>query len=308
MFKSLQKRAVTGIVLALVFVALLVLPAYSYSLIWGIVLLLTFAVFAAPLEFVRFSTDGYTQRAKASGYFLALFVPLVALFLYALYLLNSGRTDPILLSLADSISVFSPVEAALVVLSSLLTGFLLTSLYCFLVPSLSLDLVSRQLGELLLALMLFLLGGGALLFLPLLYGGTAALGWLVLVVASNDTAAYFIGQRFGKTKLSESISPGKTRIGSLGGLLVGTLIGGLFSWLLPDYLRVSPVLLVAFVVVLIAQLGDLSKSFLKRMHQVKDSGALLPGHGGVLDRIDGYLSSAPVLLLWLSFEYLFLAR
>ncbi|MCB0331969.1 MAG: phosphatidate cytidylyltransferase, partial [Bdellovibrionales bacterium] len=270
MFTSLQNRFITGAILAVLFILLLFLPSYSYSFIWGIFFLLSFAIFAAPLEFIRFSTDTYQQRQKVFGYALSLFSPLLLLFLFGIFLIQNSRTNPEFLFSQTSTSLFSPLESQLIIIAALLFSFLLSSAYCFLVPKSSLEHVSRELGELLLAVLLFVLGGGSLLFLPLLWGGCGAIAWLVLVVASNDTSAYFIGQRFGKMKLSETISPGKTRIGSLGGLVVGTIIGSLFSWLLPDYLRISPVVLMALVIVLIAQLGDLSKSFLKRMHQVKD--------------------------------------
>ena len=96
------------------------------------------------------------------------------------------------------------------------------------------------------------------------------------------------------------ISPKKTISGSIGGFLAGALIGFLASPLLPDSISFSlEVIWMSLVIVAVSQLGDLSKSYVKRLHDVKDSGKILPGHGGILDRIDAILMSAPVLCLWL---------
>lgn len=117
--------------------------------------------------------------------------------------------------------------------------------------------------------------------------------FLVLVTWANDTAAYFIGIKFGRHKLSPRISPNKSVEGLLGGLfggLAGAAIVGLFFQ--------KPLLLMIILgtlVVVIGQFGDLIESIIKRNAGVKDSGSFLPGHGGVLDRFDSLLLSAPVV-------------
>ncbi|MDZ4785901.1 MAG: phosphatidate cytidylyltransferase, partial [bacterium] len=126
--------------------------------------------------------------------------------------------------------------------------------------------------------------------------------WLMLVVFANDIAAYFIGTKVKGPKLAPEISPNKTISGSVGAIFVATTVGIVFSYLLylPErytYLDIS--LLSAFTVI-VAQLGDLSKSYLKRLYGVKDTGSILPGHGGLLDRVDGLLMSAPILYFWLA--------
>lgn len=125
--------------------------------------------------------------------------------------------------------------------------------------------------------------------------------WLMLVVFSNDTAAYFIGSKIGGPKLAPEISPNKTVSGALAGVFGGTFVGVLFTYLLSGTIPYTPLdtLVLGLMVTVSAQLGDLAKSFAKRLHSVKDTGSILPGHGGLLDRVDGLLMAAPALYLWL---------
>lgn len=119
---------------------------------------------------------------------------------------------------------------------------------------------------------------------------------LFVMVWSTDSFAYWVGKRFGKTKLAPTISPGKTREGLYGGMAGAALIGMTFAALLQ--LPYWPIygLLGGFIAV-VSQAGDLFESWLKRRAGVKDSGQIIPGHGGVLDRIDGLLVAAPVFAL-----------
>ena len=119
--------------------------------------------------------------------------------------------------------------------------------------------------------------------------GLELLLWVFLVTWSTDIGAYFVGRRFGRRKLAPSISPGKTVEGLGGGVAAATLVGG--AWVLGmglghSLLALAPVMAVA------AQAGDLFESRLKRRAGVKDSGQSLPGHGGILDRVDGLVPVA----------------
>ena len=121
--------------------------------------------------------------------------------------------------------------------------------------------------------------------------GIDLLLWVFIVTWATDICAYFTGRRFGRRKLAPSISPGKTVEGLYGGVLAATLLAGawaLFAHLSKATLLLAPMLAVA------AQAGDLFESSMKRRSGVKDSGAWLPGHGGVLDRLDGLV---PVVVL-----------
>jgi phosphatidate cytidylyltransferase len=121
--------------------------------------------------------------------------------------------------------------------------------------------------------------------------GLELLLWSFLVTWGTDTGAYFAGRRWGRRKLAPSISPGKTVEGLYGGIVAATLIGG--AWVLATGLG-QPLLLLAPIFAVAAQGGDLFESWIKRKAGVKDSGNWLPGHGGVLDRLDGL---APVAVL-----------
>ena len=115
--------------------------------------------------------------------------------------------------------------------------------------------------------------------------------WMFLVTWSTDIGAYFVGRKFGRAKLAPSISPNKTIAGLYGGIAAAAVIGG--AWTLLTGLG-RPLLLLAPLFALAAQGGDLFESWMKRKAGVKDSGTWLPGHGGVLDRLDGL---APVAVL-----------
>jgi phosphatidate cytidylyltransferase len=119
--------------------------------------------------------------------------------------------------------------------------------------------------------------------------GLALLVWAFIVTWSTDIGAYFAGRRFGRRKLAPEISPGKTVEGLYGGIVAATCIGG--AWALATGLGMA-LLPLAPVLALAAQAGDLFESSLKRRAGVKDSGAWLPGHGGVLDRLDGLVPVA----------------
>ncbi|CCF83455.1 phosphatidate cytidylyltransferase [Nitrolancea hollandica] len=125
---------------------------------------------------------------------------------------------------------------------------------------------------------------------------TAGLSWFALALSVTwltDTAAYLVGRQFGKTKLIPAVSPGKTREGAAGGLVAGTLAGAasvlVFATPIPWYLGAAVGLALAGV----GQIGDLAESLIKREVGIKDMGSLIPGHGGVLDRIDALLFAIP---------------
>ena len=132
--------------------------------------------------------------------------------------------------------------------------------------------------------------------------GRGAVLSLLIVVFAGDTGAYFAGRSFGKHKLYELISPKKTMEGAVGGL-IASIVGGLLAQrLLLPQLTVVQGLLFGATGGIVGQIGDLAESLFKRATGTKDSGGLLPGHGGILDRLDGVLFAAPVVLTWLLFH------
>jgi phosphatidate cytidylyltransferase len=129
--------------------------------------------------------------------------------------------------------------------------------------------------------------------------GREAVLLLIATIAISDTAQYYTGRAFGRTPLAPTHSPKKTREGAVGGFIVAPMFltaAGLV-WL-PG---IPAIFLAGLGVVLVAAgiAGDLFESMLKRAAQLKDSGTLIPGHGGVLDRIDALLFAAPIFLLFL---------
>ncbi len=138
-------------------------------------------------------------------------------------------------------------------------------------------------------------------FLLLLRNHPQGCDWfflILVVVFANDTGAFYTGTFIGKNKLCPSVSPGKTIEGSIGGIIAGILGGSILQYyLLPELSWVISIPL--FLCTGAAgQAGDLFESMLKRRSGVKDSGTLLPGHGGMLDRIDALLFAAPVVYLF----------
>ena len=126
--------------------------------------------------------------------------------------------------------------------------------------------------------------------------------WLLValvIVWAADTGAYFVGRKLGRHKLAPRISPNKTIEGLAGGVIAGVVAGVGIAWLVAgaQAAQLPAVALVALAAVLFSVVGDLFESLLKRHAGVKDSGHLIPGHGGILDRIDGVLAALPVFAL-----------
>ncbi|MGA7144199.1 MAG: phosphatidate cytidylyltransferase, partial [Desulfobacterales bacterium] len=121
---------------------------------------------------------------------------------------------------------------------------------------------------------------------------------LLIVVFIGDTGAYYVGSYLGRHKLCPSVSPNKTVEGALGGLLAGLGAGALYKSFLLSGLPWGLSLLFFLSITIAGQMGDLFESQLKRIARIKDSGTLLPGHGGVLDRIDALLFAAPVAYIF----------
>lgn len=135
--------------------------------------------------------------------------------------------------------------------------------------------------------------------------GASGAGWVVLTLTFAwlaDTGGYFFGRFLGKRKLYEAVSPKKTRAGFVGAL-VGAACGALAArfWFLPE-INLSEVLPLAVVAGALGQFGDLVESLLKRSTGIKDSGAVVPGHGGILDRIDALLVVAPLVYLYVTWS------
>jgi phosphatidate cytidylyltransferase len=153
------------------------------------------------------------------------------------------------------------------------------------------DLMANVLGLIYLPFLL-----GHFIWLRYLPQGELWILWLLMVIFAGDTGAFYTGQALGKTKLYPQVSPGKTWAGVVGGValaLAAGLLGG--RWLLPETSLMTLAVL-ALVLAVVGLLGDLFESMLKRQAAVKDASQILPGHGGMLDRLDSLLFAAPVVV------------
>jgi phosphatidate cytidylyltransferase len=127
--------------------------------------------------------------------------------------------------------------------------------------------------------------------------GLALVGIVFSVTWLTDTAAYLVGRSFGSTKLIPKISPGKTHVGAVAGVVAGTVTGAVAAWLFGAPLNMLVAAGVGCVLAVAGQLGDLAESLIKRNLGIKDMGDLIPGHGGMLDRLDALLFTFPVTFL-----------
>lgn len=166
------------------------------------------------------------------------------------------------------------------------------------------NLGRQQTSGLPMALLGLLLTVSTLLSLAALHGlpqGVYKLLYFLFIVFIADTGAYFAGRAFGKHKLAPNISPGKTVEGAAGGLVATAawaLTAGTYVFQV-EGIQVWLLLALTLVVAVASIVGDLTESMFKRVAGIKDSGNILPGHGGILDRVDSILAGAPVMVLGL---------
>ncbi|MES2489088.1 MAG: phosphatidate cytidylyltransferase [Pseudomonadota bacterium] len=141
----------------------------------------------------------------------------------------------------------------------------------------------------------------ALATLHAMPNGVMRLIYLFFLIFAADTGAYFAGRTFGKHKLAPNVSPGKTIEGAIGGVLLcgaWALIGGHYIFQAQGDALIA-LFVLSMVVAVFSIVGDLTESMFKRVAGIKDSGNILPGHGGILDRVDSILAAAPVMVLGL---------
>lgn len=140
-----------------------------------------------------------------------------------------------------------------------------------------------------------------------LSGNWSLLTGFFIILWTSDSMAYLVGRKFGKHKLFPRVSPGKTWEGFIGGVVFAVIAGYIYSLVTKDVQADSTInasfhwIIMSLIISIFGMLGDLSESLLKRSGGVKDSGSLLPGHGGVLDRFDGIFFSSPIILTYLLF-------
>lgn len=269
----LKQRVITALVLAVIFLtALFGLPSGYFSFFIGVVLLVGAWEWASLSGF-----PAIWQRLAYSFLLLGLLVTT------SLYLGFEGEASPRLDSSAiRDLLVIGCGWWALALL--LVQGY----------PSSSVLWGHKSL-RLLMGILVLIPTWVALVYVRQQSNGAWLVLLLMLVIAVADSGGYFVGRRFGKHKLAPAVSPGKTWEGFAGGFLANCLL----ALILGLSLDVSILLMLALIVPtsLISVLGDLLESMVKRHAGAKDSGNILPGHGGILDRVDGITAGAPVFAL-----------
>lgn len=119
--------------------------------------------------------------------------------------------------------------------------------------------------------------------------------FVLFIIWATDTGAYFFGNALGKKKLWPEISPNKTIAGAIGGIFIACIVSILFQVIYPFDLPMYTIIIVAIIISVVGQIGDLVASAYKRHYEIKDSGNILPGHGGILDRMDSLIFVLPLL-------------
>jgi phosphatidate cytidylyltransferase len=283
-----KDRLLTALIILLVAYALSLAAVYLpygrlIAVAWGFSI-----VGMSCLEVARLlARDPVTTRylpLRGTGYFLTLLLPAVAVTICAIEWIDSGVLQ------LDRAYVAIAVSAVLTMVSQVWIG------------RGDLALASREGERFSPAFILVSLCGSQLIPVAAQERGIQILWWVIGTVAINDAAAYFIGRQFGKHKMAPALSPNKSIEGSIAGIFFGLLFG-FFMWdiLVKIPLTVFSLIAMTACVTVSAQAADLSKSYLKRLCGVKDTGAFFPGHGGVLDRFDGAIGAAPVVFFWIFF-------
>jgi phosphatidate cytidylyltransferase len=159
---------------------------------------------------------------------------------------------------------------------------------------------SQEIGTILLGLLYIVAPIALILFIDKYPNGNIWIFFLLATIILSDTGAFYAGRWFGRHKLYPAVSPGKTWEGAFGGLILSLGAPLFFFFVFPTIFPLQKALFIlALLLSMAGQIGDLSESMLKRRCGLKDSGSLLPGHGGLLDRVDGLLFAIPILYLYI---------
>ncbi len=189
--------------------------------------------------------------------------------------------------------LYLPFEA----LGPSIIGLTILSFLLVMASGVDIRLAADRVGRVVLGMLWV---GGLMAFVPLVRRLDQGVGWIFVLMAATwlgDTGAFFAGRSFGRHKLAPVLSPKKTWEGAVGGFVAAMGGAVLFGWITGLDVPWPMLALLGGVVDVFGVLGDLAESMLKRAFGVKDSGGILPGHGGILDRVDSLLFAAPVLLL-----------
>lgn len=271
----MKTRILTAVIALPILIASIVLPSYVPETVWIFVAIAVLALAAGLFEFYSL-TKKLELKADAAIAYLGAAALTVAFIFDA----PSQSPDLLLMTLAAFVAAVLVTQTFRFQkdFSKLLGGAGVTILGVLYVAFLGGFLIATRVG-----------------FENRPFLSTHLLGFFFLVLMGSDTGAYFAGRAFGKHKLAPGISPGKTIEGLIGGLIAAAAFAALATfWFFPDLPYQYSVPL-AMVMAAVGVLGDLAESAMKRGSKTKDAASILPGHGGLLDRLDSLLLNAPIL-------------
>ena len=280
----MKTRILTALVALPILIASVILPTFFPLAGWANWLFLAtagLALAAGLFEFYSLTKKLELKADAAIGY-------LGAVAFFIAFLFDAPSKFPDLLILTVALFVIAVLITQMfrfqIDFSKMLTGIGATLLGVFYVAFLGGFLVSIRTG-----------------FSPVL--STHLLGFFFLVIMSADSGAYFTGKYLGRRKLAPKISPGKTVEGLIGGIVMSLVFAALAHfWFFPE-LSLKFALPLAVVMVIVSVFGDLTESAIKRGSDTKDAANILPGHGGLLDRLDSLLFNAPILYYFAKFYF-----
>lgn len=280
MTKSLKQRVITAVLLLLALIAATTqLNSFNFSLFIAVIIL------AAAWEWAGLiSTNADAPK-------LPYVVSVAAMLLGCCFLFG----------ITPDATTIDSLRVSLVLLLGLL--FWLLSLFLLAGYPDNSDLWNNESKIALMGLLVLLPTFAGIVTLKYLMPSGYLVLALIILVAAVDVGAYFVGVNFGSRKLAAQLSPKKSWEGVWGGMAVCLLVAAAFIWCLHRYLmplsgiQVAALLLLSVGVTFFSVVGDLIESMLKRNCGVKDSGAVLPGHGGILDRVDGLVAATPLFVL-----------
>ena len=265
--------------------AVILLPLFLLLIGWGSTKLLMILVIVMV---VGLGTYEYANIAFKNQEEKPIFEMIMGIFfsIMVCFITSVGYSEPIM------------------ILAALTTAFILLSA-AFMLREGDLSIVLEKTAKVFFGVVLLGFLGGLIVALKAMEqesGGFKLVIALFALTWVNDAGAFFVGSKFGKTKLAPNLSPNKTIEGSLGGFGATILLAAIIGYFC-EYIPLNHALWLGLIMGFIGPLGDLFESALKRGAQVKDSGILLPGHGGVLDRLDSVLFNVPVLYLYVFFRF-----
>jgi phosphatidate cytidylyltransferase len=273
----MNSRVLTALIALPILIASVVLPSYFPQTVWLFVALAGFAIAAGIYEFFLMTKKMQLKADAGIAYLGAC-----AFFIAFCFDAPKNAPDLLLMTLALFLMVLLSTQTFRFQkdFGKLLSGMSLTLLGVLYVAFLGGYLVSLRVGF-------------TETLVPNL--STKLLGYFFLVIMGSDTGAYYVGKNFGKHKLVPKVSPNKTWEGFVGGIILSLTFAGLSTFLFFPELPYQISLPLAFVMSIVGVFGDLAESAIKRSTGTKDAANILPGHGGLLDRLDSLLFNAPIL-------------